>query len=456
MSFGIAVVVLIVAALGFDLSVADVRSTSDGRPTAGTFFDKTSFCPPTADTSGSTYVSAAAASSTAATVGLRPEQDETVDLPPDKFLLHRNAEDKPLEVVAYGAPARAGVIQTFPSPIPGAGAARCSDAASAHWYFADGSTALGFDERLLIYNPFPDEAVVKVTLFTPGGVKAKANLSDVGVPAGRSVVLELNKFTLQQRIVGTAVDVVRGRVVAWKSMSVKTQALSPGVQLTLGAAAPATTWYFPEGGVAAGLDERVTLLNPGRDEAIVTMSVMTAEKTVQPPKLVEIRIPGTSVKQIDLTNAAGRSGSDLGGASVIVRSANQIGVIAERTIYYSGSDLKGTAAEIGAYRTSPSWILPPAVVKPSTESIVVMNPGTEAVDVRVKLIGTSGAPLEPLALRAKVPAGARFKFPLGQVTKGRAMYALVEADGEIVAERVAYSGSDVSSVVGWPSTQTAP
>jgi hypothetical protein len=95
-------------------------------------------------------------------------------------------------------------------------------------------------------------------------------------------------------------------------------------------------------------------------------------------------------------------------------------------------------------------------VKPSTESIVVMNPGTEAVDVRVKLIGTSGAPLEPLALRAKVPAGARFKFPLGQVTKGRAMYALVEADGEIVAERVAYSGSDVSSVVGWPSTQTAP
>lgn len=414
------------------------------------FVQQATFCPSPVEWSGAnTYVNVASASSAKVPVRLEPPPSAAAVVSPGRMLVHRS-NDPGVEVVGYGASLAASATTSVRSRVSGAAAAPCSALASRQWYFPHGSTEIGIDERLVLYNPFPDEAVARITFFTPSGEKVNANLTDVGVPAGRTHEIAINEFLRPLGLASARVVAVRGRVVAWKTVAVRRRGRSGGIESSLGATRPDTTWYFPRGVFGEGRDERLFLLNPGDREAIVTITLLTDKGTVQPERLMEVRVLPRTSKAIRLASTSGAATTRTG---VMVRSTGDAGVVAERTMSYATDAMTGVASEVGVTRLATQWLLGSPTMSPKFDSVAVMNPGSRAARVSITLLAARGAPKRPGVLTGvTVRAGSTRPLALEQWTKGKPIVALVSSSSPVVVERTSYSSatSDVADVMGVP------
>jgi hypothetical protein len=473
--FGVIIAVALALGIAYGAvvhSVAPVRLASTIPLTGKSFSSRASYCPPslvktqdktriavTSAGEGAIPVSvepaatpspAVAASPTPAgpTPSPTPTPTAPTTVPQGHALFARSARDSAVNVVGYAGAVISSAVTEGSS---GVGAAGCSATAGRRWYFAEGSSALGYDERLILYNPFPDEAVARVSFITPDGKQTKANLSDQAVPAGATSVLRLNAFVLKEPLLSIEVDAIRGRLVAWRSLQAHPRGRPHGEQLVLGATNSHTEWFLPDGDTGQGYDERIAIVNPNSKAARVTVSVLTAHRTVQPRKLLNITVPPASSKSVAPGPAITGCNHNVCGIGAEVTSTNGVGVVAERTIWYSTGHLQGVASEIGASGTATRWYLGPASFAPTRDWISVINPTTAVASVSVTLESDSGGPQSPGALQnLKVKAGTRLQIPLNRWTGGRPVIALLSSDQQVVAERSAYSrhGNDVSALMG--------
>ena len=447
-TLALTIAIALAAGLGLDLaSGGTAEPESDLRPASELFDTRAAFCPPRLD-QGSLTLAIAPDPGAATQVGIEPVNEELIEMPADRTRLQR-VGDRPLDVVGYGRRVHATALLSSEKPATGAGAAHCPRAVSARWYFPQGSTKLGYDERILIRNPFSDQATVAIKLYTSAGTIERANLNSIDVPAGESRVVQLNNFVTPKTEIGASVTAERGRVVAWRALFASPEDRPSGVQFDLGAAAPALNWYMPEGAVETGVQEEISLINPNRREAILTVSLATATRPFQPPKLVEVRVPPSSLRTIDLPSVASRGGDGLGSAGVVVRSTNGVTVVAERTVWYAGART-GVSSEIGSAEAGPDWVVGPAAVTTSSDSVVILNPNAQRATVSVTLLPQDGAALRPARLRAlRIKPNTRLRVFLDEFTGGNTYAIVVSSDLAVVPERVAVSGNgDVSTVMG--------
>lgn len=439
-------VVALALGVAVDLLTDDVSGTASAR-VAPLFDARSVYCPaPPRVGESSSQLAIAAPGDEDVLVAIG---DDNLELAAGRTSVRKNSASSSL--IGYGGEIAAGVLPQFTGKVAGIGAASCSKVASTRWYFAEGSSSLGAEQRLVIYNPFPDEAVVGIALFTPDGPQGNASLAEgKAVPAGETLVVEINEFIRQERFVGASIVAKRGRVIAWRALQVSSEERPEGVQFSLGATRPSSEWFFPEGGLGGGLDERVSLLNPTDEEAVATVSLVTAEETLQPPELVEVLVPPQTLQPLPLRNYVGGSDSDLGGAGVVVRTSSGT-LVAERTVYYDTTELSGVASEVGAVRTARRWHLPPSVSAPETDSVILLNPGATSAEVSLTLHSSSASPLQPDQLQGlAVEPGTRLKIPLGEWTRGQSLFVSVESDSGIVAERFGSKGGDVAALIGLP------
>jgi hypothetical protein len=379
-----------------------------------------------------------------------PSPQKPHQVAPGRARFESSGDGRAVNVVGYGGAVAATAVMKSSS---GSGATGCSPDAARHWYFAEGSSDLGYDERLILYNPFPDEAVVRVSFVTPKGTVSKANLSDQAVASGSTSTLRLNGFTLKEPLLSVQVDAIRGRVVAWRSLQAHAAKRPEGEQLTLGATNSHTDWFLPDGATGDGYDERIAVLNPNDQAARVTISVLTSSQTLQPPKLLDITVPPASSKSIAPAAAVGRCKGTVCGMGAVVTSTNGIGVVVERTIWYSTSRMQGVASEVASPRTSLHWYLGPASFDPTRDSVVILNPTTADASVSLTLETDAHGPRSPGSLQhIKVKAGTRAVVPINDWTAGKPFVVLLSSTQQVVAERFSYSRSaqDASAVMGRP------
>lgn len=408
------------------------------------------FCPPAlAKPATTTTVTTAARGDGTVSVGFEPAADDRVELAGGAVVQRKPPPPKAVDVVGYGGVVDSTAVTSIDAPISGVGAASCSPRASTRWYFPEGNSTVTHDERLLIYNPFPDEAVVRVGLSTPGGERVKAGLSDIAVPSESSIAVALEDFILEEKTLGAVVTTVRGRVVAWRLSIAEPEEKPSGVQFTLGTTTLDDTWYFPEGAVGSGFEERLSIMNPGDQEATVDVTLVTGSRTI--PLSSEVAVAARSTVSIVLDDAA--LAGETGGAGAIVSSANGVPIVAERTVFYATEEIDGVASEIGSSTPSRRWFLGPATSKPETDSVVLLNASSEAARVSLTLLPAEGRPIQPAALQdLEIESSGRLRVPLSELTAGEAFAVLVDADALVVAERFSYSGAagDVASLMGIP------
>jgi hypothetical protein len=459
---GFAIVVVVIALVGITIEVAGEPVAPGGpRATGDLFHERSIFCAPVpgvrtnegADIVADATAHQAIAGATA-DEGVLLGRDDSPE-PPEQVAgnILDLALDKPVPAVftGYGDPVYGATATSFRGPESGLAGAMCARAASDRWYFPFGSSARGFNEWILLYNPFPDEAVIKVTLVTAGGTRSPAGLSDVAVPAHSGTGVRLNDFQLQQKGLAVEVAAVRGRVVSWHTIYAQPEGRPAGVGMSLGAPRAAVDWYFPAGAVGSAQDERIAILNPSVDEALVTVSLITDDEAIQPPDLVEMEIPGRSSREINLGKEVG--GEKLGGASIAVRSVNEVPIVAEQAIWYSEDDFRGFSAEIGAASGAQNWWVGPAAAKPERDGLLMINTGESEATVDVTLLMLEGTPLTPAELSGlTIPPGGRLRVGLEDLTGRGLAVALVESSSDIAVERIAYSrtSNDVATVMGIP------
>jgi hypothetical protein len=451
-ALGLMAVLLVAGSVAVDLAGGEARVASAPRSEA-LFVGRASFCSPRLDQPGASGDITAGFGLERARIAVEPAPEE----PPRKRARVWSGPlmRRPQAVVGRKAPVYAGLSAALSgSPRRGAGAARCAVAASTRWYFPAGTTAIGHDERITLYNPFPEEAVVRITLFTPASDIVKAGLSDVAVPARGTRTVKLDRVVVPRAVLGAEVSTVRGRVVAWKSVVSRPREGSRGVSLSLGATELAPRWFLAYGFSGSQVRESVSVLNPSDRELTVTVSLAGQDRAAQPAELMDVSIAPRSTRRLALEAEPSKGSEDeMVGVSATVTSTNGVEFVAEREVAYGSGRGNGITSELGAAAAARSWLLTPPVRKPERDALAMLNPTASDGRVDVVLRSEQGV-RRPRALQGlKIGAGLRLEVALQRWTSGAdPVIVLVLADVGVVAERYARSAEvpDRADVAGWP------
>ena len=280
------------------------------------------------------------------------------------------------------------VAEVATGGVMGDSVAGCASSASSSWYFAEGVTTRDAGEVLLALNPFPDDAVVDIVFATEEGTVSPQALTGLLVRGQALTAINVGEFVQRRESVSASVVARTGRLVVSRIQTFDGSAGRKGVSVGLGAAAPGPVWYFPEGLIADGLNERFLVYNPGATEAVVELSLALESGEAEPLRL-------TIPRESRLTMNAGEQSRIPKNVphAVTVRSVEGPDVVVERTVDgVSPSGRTGLSIALGARLPALRWATAVGSADETIDQwIVVQNPGDRAARVTLNLLADGSA-----------------------------------------------------------------
>ena len=228
-------------------------------------------------------------------------------------------------------------------------------ATSSVFYFAEGTTRPGFDPYICIQNPGGAAASVRITYMKGDGAIATDNLS-VG-PNSRATVNPRNRLGTGNDAAhdfSAKVECTNGqKIIAERPMYFAFNGVWTGGHDVVGAAAPASDFFFAEGTTRPGFEPFLCIQNPGSKNADLTITYMKGDGTTSEQR---IGVAGYSRVTITPKNLLGVYDDTAHDFSVHVACTNGQKIIAERPMYfnYKGSWTGGHDV-IGVTGPSSTW-----------------------------------------------------------------------------------------------------
>ncbi len=306
---------------------------------------------------------------------------------------------------------------------------------NSYWgsHFAWGRRVLGgpypnrFDEYLLLSNPGDTDAAVHVEFLRPS--EAPLGLDLYVAPHARttlSVDAILAYDEVSMRVTSDE------PIVAERAMYFNYGGKMPGGDASIGLAATSPSWFLAEGYTGAGFDTWLLLANPSEETAQVKVTYLRESSG---PLEQYYDLPPQSRTSINVNVVP-----DLGqtGVSVQVESANGVGVVAERAMYFDNTGLKGGSQGVGITAPGTSWFLAEGYTGAGFDTwLLLANPSDAAalVDVDFLLEGE-----DAVTRQVEVPAHTRYTINVdGEVPAGNVSAQVTSTNGvPIVAERAMY------------------
>jgi len=321
---------------------------------------------------------------------------------------------------------------------------------SRTWYFAEGTTRVGFDEYVTVLDPGTSAAnltfhymvagqgEVVVRGQVPAGSRATFKTADqVGLEKDASLFLESDREVVAERPMYFDYH-PSSAAGAGRSSGGRAAASVPGAgpgwtggHCVVGADSPAVAWYFAEGTTRSGFEEWLCLQNPGTDPIDVKATYrlgpgqgapLTRSYTVQPLQR----------RTVSVNSEVGAN------KDVSVELTSEGGFIAERPVYflYQGS-WDGGHDVLGAGKPATVWLFAEGCTRKGFEEwLCVQNPSSEEAALEVTYFAGDGP---PLTKQWKVPADARLTISVnGDVGPGRDVSARVTSSRPVIVERPMY------------------
>ncbi|MBI2756406.1 MAG: S8 family serine peptidase [Chloroflexi bacterium] len=290
--------------------------------------------------------------------------------------------------------------------------------AARSWYLAEGSTAPPFDTWILLLNPSPAPAQVRLRLMLENGQVVEQR--ETVPPSGRRSVYA-NLVVPNQAGFSTQIDADQPIVVE-RAMYFDAGA---GGHDTLGTRVPSRTWLIPNGIARAGFDTWVLIQNPNDVPATVNVTLMGDDGVaVVQPLLVRPRARASL-----LTNVVTRR------ETFGIRVESDQPVVAERAVYFAGST--AGFVSVGQPAAAAEWFFADGSTAGSfLEQLSLFNPQGQAANVEVDIYRQDGAAVPPRRLRL-APTSARTVDVNPWVVDGVASLRVI-SDRPILAERVEY------------------
>jgi flagellar hook assembly protein FlgD len=303
---------------------------------------------------------------------------------------------------------------------------------SKTWYLAEGYTAQGWDEYVLIQNPGDSQAGITAQFMTPGAGNVTKQYS-VG-PHSRFTI-HVNDVVPAQSVstqIDSSVPVVVERAQYLNNMTAGT--------CSIGACSPSSTWYLAEGYTDQGFEEYVLVQNPQSTTNNITVTFMesTGKNTTK-----QYALPARSRFTIGVDDILPASE-----VSVKVRSQNP--VLVERAMYWNNrSDGHDS---IGTPTPDSTWYLPEGYTDQGFETwVLIQNPGDSARKVDVTFMEKSG---KNTTKTYQVPPRSRFTVSMDNILPASEASTRVSADGPVIVERAVYfnnrsGGTDSIGIRGY-------
>lgn len=319
-------------------------------------------------------------------------------------------------------------------------AAACATAPSAQWHLAAGATTVDARERLVLFNPFPDDAVVDITFTTPESYRAPPEYAGFVVAAQRVVVVDVGQIASRHAQVAVSVVARSGRLVVDRVQTFDGSNGPEGLAVATAAPSPAELWYLPDGFRTDGLQETVTVYNPGDRQAEVDVELVIDPSNdpavVTAVEPFQLSIPPRRYAQVAL-HAEDRVPQGLG-HSVVVRSQNGVPVVAERWIRSAGpAPREGLATTMGSPIVSSRWLTAAGGTgEAESEFLVVVNPSPDAI---VRFSVSTPTESQLLAVEGlqdlEVQPGQRRRVDLGEFVNRDFLPLVVTASRPLAVER---------------------
>ena len=341
----------------------------------------------------------------------------------------------------------------------------CATAPAPSWYLADGSTTTDANETLLVFNPFPDDAVVDFTFFDGTANRKPRSFQGIPVPPHSLRALPLDEILQRKVQVAVTATARAGRFVLGRHQTFTTK---PRRSLVAGLASPAaaTRWWFAAGEQSTSASTSVVVFNPGTELTTVTVAAYPA-------------VPNGSVgPSADATGAAATgSGADGGfaplevsvgaGQAVVVALADVVKdasgrysllvtssdpTVVERRLALVADPRRTTPLQFGIPLLATRWWFPAGAPAGGTATLTVVNPGATDVVLSVRSLGPAGLTPVPGADQVTLRGAASMQIDLTAAKVGT-FPIVVDATGPIAAEQLLVPSIDspgASSAPGIP------
>lgn len=301
----------------------------------------------------------------------------------------------------------------------GTSIAPCTPDASQNWYFADGVTGDGATYDLVLTNPFPDEAVLDMTINAGSVVRQPPAYQGYVIPPKSVAVISIDATARNEPQLSIVLHSRRGRFVAAKMQSFSTKTRG-GFSLSLGAPSAAIDWYFADGEKNTGVTETYSILNPTDTDVDVDIS-LTDSTGVLPAVRTTVPTGQTIVVDVaaQFVDGSGTSTVANGAHSVTISVATlgaTAGVVVERALTRTVSNTVYTTTVIGSQFSSETWWAPQGVPVATQSALIVTNTSGQAGTFSVNAVGPGGA--NPITGLENVPLAAGATVPVDLTAAG--------------------------------------
>ncbi|MBC7231156.1 MAG: peptidase S8 [Actinobacteria bacterium] len=284
------------------------------------------------------------------------------------------------------------------------------------WYLAEGTTAWGFEEYVLVQNPDPDPTAVLVTFMKPGGATQEHRFS---MPAYSRLTVNVNSLVAASDVsthVHADRPVVVERAMYWGG---RTDGHS-----SAGANAPAHDWYLAEGTTAWGFEEYVLVQNPDPDPTAVLVTFMKPGGATQ---VHRFSMPAYSRLTVNVNSLV--AASDV---STHVHADRP--VVVERAMYWGGRTDGHSSA--GANAPAHDWYLAEGTTAWGFEEyVLVQNPNPSPANLSFEFMKPDGS---RVFYNYSAPPLSRYTLNVAEVVPGSDVSTSVTSDQPVIAERAMY------------------
>ncbi|MFN5602816.1 MAG: DUF5719 family protein, partial [Acidimicrobiaceae bacterium] len=275
---------------------------------------------------------------------------------------------------------------------------QCVSQTSDTWYFADGFTAEGSSQRLVLINPYPETAVVNVSYTTNDGRRTPADVQGVvlGARTVKSISLADVGATNESQI-AVEVEATTGQIVASR-MQHYLGGGRLGYSTSVGVPSPLGEWWFTSGRTGSQVTEQLVVFNPSSRTAQVNVSFFGAGITNGVPvdQPTDAALPSEAVDipagGIVVINTDSVANLPKGDHAMVVSSLNSARLVVEHVLSQRTNTSAFTAIVNGipAGLLGERWRIPAGLGKGARNAISILNTTSLEGTFTLSAVGPGG------------------------------------------------------------------
>lgn len=281
----------------------------------------------------------------------------------------------------------------------------CSDDTSAEWYLADGFTAGGSIETLVLTNPYDYDILTDLAFANVDGPSRPNAFQGYPIPARSVRVIPIAELgNRDETVIAASVEARQGgRLIVGRAQHYTGEGRL-GYDVTLAAPSTRDQWWFADGERGEGISETFAIFNPTDDEVTVDVFFLGLPIESEGGGFAPIPVPPRDV--VVFAPFVGSAGADAGGGlfetpipdgrhGVVFSTLAAESIVVERVITRPVGDSIATTVTLGAPLRRDGYIatrwhigIGPAV--PTEDALVIYNVDLEDALVTVQAVGPGG------------------------------------------------------------------